>query len=135
MSQTHTALTPNDKHELRELADWVEALPDSEFDHRDVDDRAPLRRLRRIGAVRVAGTRTTTDEAPQPDWDGEREREINAYEVTPDARAFVDDLEFRTFFECGHAGLENRGRWLECGFELCDRKFDPDDVIDGGDGS
>jgi len=63
-----------------------------------------------------------TDRRGDPTW--------QAYRLSAAASDLIDErLATRdTICPCGHAGVSNRGDHYACGFDLCDRRFERDDL-------
>lgn len=109
-------------------ADQLSVVPDGWIHPRedldeDVHDTV-FALLQRLADRRAVKIRTVND---NPNSEYQRHRE---YRVTDRTRELVDNvLENRdAMMPCGHSGLNNRGDYFECSFELCDKEFQREDI-------
>ena len=128
MSRSEAPSAPREaKTMVRNYADLLDYVPDPPetfvIENLDGQHVGTVDSLRRVGVVERVGYKA---------YEG-RDREKNdrlEYRLAQWVPEVVENvLENRDgFCPCGHSGLSNCGDHFECGFELCEREFEREDL-------
>lgn len=118
--------TPDAKARIHDHVDLLAFLPDPpETFHASLlpaKSHGDLRKLCRHGLIEKVGRATYEFSNSRNDrWE---------YQI---ARWAVEEIERvvenrDVICPCGHGGMSNRGDYYECGFGLCDREFERDEL-------